>query len=240
METAEGWRSPKFAEQFEGFERPDFAQEFLRRNAAYVADYNHAIAEPWLRNKLAKKWGLYELFDPARSVRSHKARWRKKFTPTIVSVRGQELDCGSNADEFQRGSFRHILIRDVNGNHQIVWKKSGHDGYRIVIPINCETIVKLRAADRFWRHLEGKNTGPLPSPYRLTNQQQKLLVESLRAMDSQASGLSERLTAQILHDEEIELEDWSDSAERSHLRRLFRRGRYLSDEGYRNLLNPFK
>ena len=98
--------------------------------------------------------------------------------------------------------------------------------------------LKLKAAYRFWRHIEGKTAGAYPSPYRLTEQQRKRLSDALQLIDSEKSGASKRSVAEILYDETISLRSWSDSSERAHMRRLLKRGKYLSDEGYRQLLNP--
>lgn len=240
MGTTEDWRSPTYGDQFEGFERPDFAQEFLRRNPEYVDDFERAGTNEKLLHQVAERWGLCIAFDPSQSANQSRAIWNEKLNPVSVEVHGPDLQLESIMQDHHGRGIRHILIEDVHGNHFIVWKKSGSDGYRIIIPITCETIIKLRAADRFHRHLSGKKSGPFPSPYRLTVQQKQRLVATLRMMDAKESGTSERTAAKILHDEEVSLSEWSDSSERAHVRRLLRRGHYLSDEGYRKLLNPYR
>lgn len=239
MGTTKDWRSPDYEAQFEGFERPDFAQEFLRRNPDYIRQYAEAGSNAANLRSLANRWGLSVAIDPQLCASQSKALWLEDANPLALRLQGDEPEFDNIVQEHREKTYRHILIQDVDGNHHIVWKKAGHDGFRIVITLNCDTLVKLRAADRFWRHLEGNKAGPYPSPYRLTDQQKKRLVQTLRTIDAEEDGASKRETARVLHDEEVILSDWSDSAERAHVRRLLRRGKYLSDQGYRNLLNPY-
>jgi len=58
MRTTEDWRSPKYGEQFKGFERPDFAHEFLRRNPKYIAEIKQARNNPKALKEVAARWGL--------------------------------------------------------------------------------------------------------------------------------------------------------------------------------------
>ncbi len=58
MPTTEDWRSPNYGDQFEGFERPDFAHEFLRRNPKYVADVKSAKGDKMALKEVAARWGL--------------------------------------------------------------------------------------------------------------------------------------------------------------------------------------
>ncbi len=44
MAETPDWRSARYAEKLLGLDREAFAVEFLRRNAAYVADYNSTQA----------------------------------------------------------------------------------------------------------------------------------------------------------------------------------------------------
>lgn len=69
MQTID-WRSPHFHEQFDRYDRADFAQEFLRRNPDYRRDYHEATVEPNKRkahaalSQIADRWGLLCCFRP--------------------------------------------------------------------------------------------------------------------------------------------------------------------------------
>lgn len=58
------WRSPASAEDFANHDFADFAQEFLRRNPDYQAEYSQVDQspsksdEPNRRDAIANKWGL--------------------------------------------------------------------------------------------------------------------------------------------------------------------------------------
>jgi hypothetical protein len=60
------WRSPETIEQLNRLDRPGFAAELLRRNAAYRRDYSITVrriargdVEPdEARSDLARRWGL--------------------------------------------------------------------------------------------------------------------------------------------------------------------------------------
>ncbi|MEH6755878.1 MAG: DUF2285 domain-containing protein [Parasphingorhabdus sp.] len=240
MGTTEDWRSPDYGDQFEGYERPDFAQEFLRRNPAYIANYIRAGDDQQIRKEVARRWGLCVPFDPSLKASQSKALWDEKLHPLSLEIHGPKFDVENVAAEHQGSIFRNILLSDKNGDHYVIWKKTGSQGYQIVIPMCCDTTAKLKAAYRYWRHMEGRNAGPYPTPYRLTNQQRKRLADALQIIDAQKSGANKHSTAEILYDEKISLRAWSDSSERAHVRRLLKRGKYLSDEGYRKLLNPFR
>jgi hypothetical protein len=238
METANDWRSPNYGDQFGGYERPDFAQEFLRRNPAYIANYKRAGTDEAILKEIATRWGLCVAFDPSFKASESKALWDDKYNPISVEIRGPEIELQNIAEEHHGATFRNILLADKDGNHYVIWKKTGGEEYQIVVPMCCDTTLKLKAAYRFWRHIEGKTACAYPSPYRLTEQQRTRLSAALQLIDSEKSGASKRSVAEILYDETISLRSWSDSSERAHMRRLLKRGKYLSDEGYRKLLNP--
>ena len=220
MGTTNDWRSPNYGEQYRGYERPDFAQEFLRRNPAYIANYKRAGSDVAILKEVAARWGLCVAFDPSLNANQSKALWDDKLNPIAVEIHGPEIKLDNVAAEHRGSAFRNILLADEKGNHYIIWKKTGDDGYQIVIPMTCGSALKLKAAYRFWRHIEGKSAGPYPSPYRLTDHQRRKLSAALQIVDSEQSGLSKRSVAEILFDETIPMRSWSDSGERAHVRRL--------------------
>lgn len=66
MAGGPSWHSPDYAAQFDNHDYADFAQEFLRRNATYQADYEQTMARiadapdnsMLEREGLAGRWGL--------------------------------------------------------------------------------------------------------------------------------------------------------------------------------------
>lgn len=64
MGLPSNWRSPKAAEDYANHDFADFAQEFLRRNPDYQADYKVVEKPPAtadgaeIRDAIANKWGL--------------------------------------------------------------------------------------------------------------------------------------------------------------------------------------
>lgn len=59
MEETSDWRSANYAKAFDGHDRADFAQEFLRRNPDYRDQYTESLtAAPMARKRLAARWGL--------------------------------------------------------------------------------------------------------------------------------------------------------------------------------------
>lgn len=58
MRATEEWRSPNYGDQFAGYERPDFAQEFLRRNPQYIAEVESAGSDETALKEVAARWGL--------------------------------------------------------------------------------------------------------------------------------------------------------------------------------------
>ena len=65
MSRGSSWRSPEAVQDFTQHDYPDFAQEFLRRNAEYRRDYRH-IARRVAAGRMSdsgasqavRKWGL--------------------------------------------------------------------------------------------------------------------------------------------------------------------------------------
>ncbi|WP_425057343.1 transcriptional regulator domain-containing protein [Sphingomonas oligoaromativorans] len=76
MGLPSNWRSPASAEDYANHDFADFAQEFLRRNPDYQAEYRQADEmpptddEPNRREAIANKWGLsFRLRSQPRSSR---------------------------------------------------------------------------------------------------------------------------------------------------------------------------
>jgi hypothetical protein len=59
MEETSDWRSANYAKAFDGHDRADFAQEFLRRNPEYRDQYAGSLnAASMARKRFAAHWGL--------------------------------------------------------------------------------------------------------------------------------------------------------------------------------------
>lgn len=76
MGLPSNWRSPTAADEYANHDFADFAQEFLRRNPDYQADYKgisettSSTDEPGQREAISNKWGLlFRLQSRPRSAR---------------------------------------------------------------------------------------------------------------------------------------------------------------------------
>ena len=63
MEKPPDWRSENYAKAYENYDRTDFAQEFLRRNPQYRAEYRAVMKSGRSRDlereeEMARRWGL--------------------------------------------------------------------------------------------------------------------------------------------------------------------------------------
>ncbi|MCW3838181.1 TonB-dependent receptor domain-containing protein [Sphingomonas canadensis] len=100
-------------------DRADFAQEFLRRNPGYRAD--------WAASRDARRWGLVSLFDPDRPVRSTPALWRADSASQIVTLVPAPADfpaaaslAGDGAlNEMWAADVRHLVIERAGLRHRI-------------------------------------------------------------------------------------------------------------------------
>jgi hypothetical protein len=107
----------------------------------------------------------------------------------------------------------------------------------IELPLDANLDIRLEAAHRFWRAIDGRRPGP--SPLALPPQRRRRFVLMMRALDAWLAGHSYREIAEgMFGRERVSRRSWKDSDLRSHVIRLVKSGIALMRGGYRALLRP--
>ncbi|RWR25583.1 DUF2285 domain-containing protein [Sinirhodobacter populi] len=105
----------------------------------------------------------------------------------------------------------------------------------VTLPLDALFELRVHAARRFWRALNGRSPG---SPFRtMPEQLRQFHTLSLRALDARQHGESYRTIAEVLLGFRGSKEDWEIDPRRNQARRLVAHAVYMMQGGYRLLLH---
>lgn len=224
------------------------AWEYLRRNP----DYRRAWLCHQRQSDTARRWGLHQLENPALDARDAHPAWLPDYNAAVQLY--PDADPPLNAISFK---FWHIP-----GRKQLL-----HDGKRLMLqsywPSCCLRLALMSDLADGMAYLYAFSAGVAPySRYRTmaaeldkciasatvtpmaktcTRPSPTTLLElhTLQALDATLAGASLREVAEVLFGMDAVREGWyADSGLRSRTRRLVRRGKSMSREGYRRLVQP--
>jgi hypothetical protein len=144
----------------------------------------------------------------------------------LDSVR-QEVDGGHEHTRWSSAAGTHHLIIDRQDDAPQI--------DAIVLPLDDAFEIRVDAARRFWRALNGRPVGQV---YGALPRQSKLRhILNLRAHDGRRSGATQRGIAEtLLTNESIASRDWRDHPSRHKVGAILRRANRLVASGYRDLL----
>jgi hypothetical protein len=110
----------------------------------------------------------------------------------------------------------------------------------VLLPFDGLFEVRVAAALRLWRGLNGRQPGKNPAV--LTESRRQRLVQALRALDGRLDGATHREIAAALFDANAVPErDWISHELRDRTARLVRLGMSMMNGGYRRLLlHPYR
>lgn len=188
-------------------------------------------------------------FDPQASV-ADAILWRPELVPVAVllapvpkgfdAVRIAFLEAEQPQRTHNGPDGRHILIDDPAGPLQLWCLETDYrQQLGVLIPLDADFRLRLAAAQRLHRRLNGLPAGPLPRGWRLTAMQRRRFVLMLRALDGHLEGASYREIARVLLDAEAArwpASAWKSSAARSQVIRLVTEATAIMNGGYRKLL----
>jgi hypothetical protein len=228
-----------------GLDAPALAWEYLRRNAAYRADWRSQRR----KRKTAARWRLFAFEDPRLDARNAQPLWRPRPN-NVVHLVALGLDA-PRGEPFSlwpvHGHKRlchdgtslllHTTLR--NGTARVAIPDGLSEGYAFAYV----AIVDAQA-ERRWRDI--KRTHRLLRPEALqatfgaaTRLERGALthLRSLQALDGARAGASQRdIAAAVVGTARIDTEWRVDGALRSQVRHWLRRGRLYRDGGYVRLL----
>ncbi|MFS3137208.1 DUF2285 domain-containing protein [Gluconacetobacter sacchari] len=113
------------------------------------------------------------------------------------------------------------------------------DHVGVILPLDALFEVRVQAALRLWRVLNGRPPGR--DPGRLSSDRISRLILALRTLDGLDDGVSQREIAGILFGREVSAGDWLSHDLHFRMKRLARFAQGLTEGGYRRLLrHPFR
>jgi hypothetical protein len=234
-------------------DRADFAQEFLRRNAAYRAawtasrDAGLGAEGQEIARDTARRWGLVRLFDPDRPARLAPAIWRGDCASQIVSLAPAPADYPGAAAlpdvapgaEFHVGDARHLVL-DIAGMRHRLHVRAATPGapLTILLPPLGDTL-RAAACDAVRRMFAGLSVAEPLSAMQPSGLQRQRLTLLLRVLDASLAGAANReiglgLVYPWLAD--TDALSWKATGERRRVQRLVAEARDLASSGYRDLL----
>ncbi|WP_066798549.1 DNA -binding domain-containing protein [Sphingomonas soli] len=229
-------------------DRADFAQEYLRRNAAYRAAWrashrdlagHEALAE-------ARRWGLIRLFDPDRAVRAAPAIWRADCASQIVPLvaaparfsGAAPLPGISATAEFAVAGMRHLVFDIAGTRHRFEVREADRGALAILLPPlgNALATAACDAARRMLAGLRMAETVRVMRPSALQRQRLALL---LRVLDASLGGATNRaIGTQIVYPwlAGTDAIAWKATSERRRVQRLVDEAHGLAASAYRDML----
>lgn len=109
----------------------------------------------------------------------------------------------------------------------------------VLLPFDALFEVRVQAALRLWRALNGRPPGR--DPARLSSDRISRLILALRTLDGLDEGVSQREIAGVLFGQKVSATDWLSHDLHFRMKRLVRFARELAEGGYFRLLwHPFR
>lgn len=222
-----------------GLDDVAMAWEYLRRNAAYRADWRRR------RGGDPSRWALAAFEDPRRDAREAEPLWRPDPTALTLVTAASGVGEAPRFGLWRLPGMRHLihdgkalrvtLSAGTATLRMILAPELGDGGaYVYGLPASPTAAAARAAALATLAALEG----PFPSARCLPQRRDALVrMRTLAAIDAAALGASEREIGMLLFGRARVAADWShDGSLRAQVRHLLKRGQSLISGGYRALL----
>jgi hypothetical protein len=244
----------------------DWAWEFLRRNADYVADWRSSVPQHLpcitlndgtkllrLRRRFpqAEKWGLYAFADPTLCAHKVTAFWRSNALKRVVRLNARKPN-EAEANVRRLADFnaeRHAVI-GVDGVPLVIMKRNG---VRVSLEIHGLSVLTgaftpvyelhdlddLTAQAELLRRLQHFTDADSRGVQKLSLAADERLRQALIALDESLKGKTYRQIAIAIFGEKKVTEEWHSHSQflRDRTRRLVAKGTELMKGGYRDLLS---
>jgi len=228
--------------------RRGWAWEFLRRSAAYQADYQESLAGG---GSEAAKWGLLHFCDPALDATIAPVLWRPEQSSEVLLLTASREQTGwvrLDLNSLPRCAFRRfdarkrrhdVLIGDRGRFLQlaIFGDRDIGDASLLVSALGEHTAITARAI-ALRRLNDVLCTGSMCASLYPAENRARRLSKILIALDGSLSGLNQReIAKRIVGSDRVERE-WNHPSEnlRDQVRRAVSCGQQLMTGGYRQFL----
>jgi hypothetical protein len=248
------------------YDGSDWAWEFLRRNAAYIADWRSSVPQQLpcitlkdgtkllrLRRRFlrAEKWGLHAFANPGLCAHKTTVFWHANALKRVVNLNAKRPTEGEEATVRRLADFsvhRQAVI-DVDGVSLIVMKRNG-----VYVPLEIHGLPvltapfvpvfelhgldDLSAQTELLRRLQRFSDANFRAIQKPSLASDERLHHALIALDESLKGKTYRQIAIAIFGEKKVAEEWYGHSQflRDRTRRLVAKGTELMKGGYRDLL----
>lgn len=224
-----GWRA------FINLTTPSLCWEFLRRNAAYQADFERAQAGS---DRLDRRWGLAAPADPRLSADQCRVIWREDVAPGLVVPVERAFFADPRPlprpdGDIQQGEDGRY-VRFPSGL-QVLLRGDAPAGGPLMIVMNYDADfhLRVRAVDALRR----ASLTDEPPRSRLGAVQKERLARCLFALDAALQKRSHRdIARELFGPDRADGPEFATSTVRDVTARMVRRGRSVMMGGYLRLL----
>lgn len=249
----------------ERLSRPQWAWEYLRRNAEFRADWRTAQLEYGLSGydppvttivsqhdvPLLSRWGLLYCTTPNDDARMSFAFWEPDVCPGALRLKAFPLTAKIDAAPFVFDDLKcpSMLLEMPNGLQHLVFMDEGRrlqltiEGADVMLPVRLLTdgAAQKKLATLQLRALQSFNdlrlSGRLYDSHIECSRTQERLRLILRILDARLSGATHNEIAQKIFTEASFEVGCSGEQLRDRVRRAIYRGVALMRKGYRDLLS---
>ncbi len=174
--------------------------------------------------------------------------WTAQALPSVVALTRLPADLahanfGSqplSLDQIVGAESDDYVIERLGAELRVHLQSCGVDLPAVILPFDALFEVRMAAALRLWRALNGRRPGP--NPAALSEARRTRLILALRALDGRLEGATHReIAAGLYGANAIPERDWISHELRDRTARLVRLGVSLMNGGYRRLLlHPYR
>lgn len=248
-----------------GYDASDWAWEFLRRNADYVADWRRSVPRrvPCItlndgtrllrlprRFPRAEKWGLAAFADPTLCARQAPVFWHagafKRLVRLSARLPGQGVAPPYRLSDF--GAERRAVIEAERASFVLIKGLGGHlavkvDGLSVLsrpfAPVfELEGLDDLAGQSELLMRLQRFREQANAASQRPRFASDERLRHALIALDESLKGKTYRQIAITIFGAKMVADEWLGASQflKDRTRRLVAKGKELMDSGYRDFL----
>lgn len=187
-------------------------------------------------------------YDVAAGTDPGSTLWTAQALPSVIALTQLPPHLADPKFQLQASSLDPALA--VEGSDHLIDRRgavlrvhldgAGADPPAVLLPFDKLFEVRVAAALRLWRALNGRPPGPNPAV--LSEARRNRLIVALRALDARLDGATHRQIASVLFGAgAIPERDWISHDLRDRTARLVRLGVAMMNGGYRRLLlHPYR